>query len=886
MGDRGIDSESRLTGRALELEQLKQVAAELRSGRGRCVFLTGTSGIGKTELAQAFLRHLKAVEPQALTVVLRCVEGLTRQRPYGPFRDLLAELSRAGTDVAELVNREAPNWVSGGPRSPSRNALFDQYGNLLRALTERGTVAVLLDDLQWCDRSSLDLLSYLGSALSSLPILLLVTLEAGVKASAVSVSAVRRQIGSNGAEVSVRPLRDAHIEEVVEASLGGPAGGDLVETIVREALGRPLYVDQVIRFLRERDVIRKRLFRYTVKDENLARGKIEEVVRRRLDTLDPDVRLALEAASFSGSVIDARVVADQMEKTEEEALACLRAAESAFGLLQAVGDASWQDGRRSPRFAFRHPLVRRSLRSRAPGNLQGRLVQRAARALEKLAGDRAGDFADELAALYLSTGDESQTHKWSHAAADLAERLYAPYEAEDYLRSAARTARDDSERTRLEYRLATVYAATAREPEAEQLLDVVVGRCRALEDQATEARAGSLLGWLQLERGVQPAKLSALTGRLVDSARQCGEAQALITATDLACVVAEGIGRPEEALMMGEEAMHVADQSGATELVGQAAYRLARVHVSWGNPKEGRSLAERALSVFRELGAERGVIECHDLLGLADFRDGDWDGALHHWDTALEALEESGASPEKVTMQLNIAELATLRGDFERAQKLFDSGLQMAQKIKAEPLALRSRVGLSRMEFERGDYGAVLEMTDRIREVMPDSGAWREDFQTTAIRALSHLEHGDELQAWREAARLEQLFQGKAGWFERRAEGDAVRIRVIDLDSDTWLAGMVARQGIGETADKDPYGEGFLQYHQACVQARGNPAAARKAAERAIQLFSELGAHPMLGRAQRLLAELPASASTAEEQADEDEVTDEKLDKWFDSIDG
>jgi tetratricopeptide (TPR) repeat protein len=237
-------------------------------------------------------------------------------------------------------------------------------------------------------------------------------------------------------------------------------------------------------------------------------------------------------------------------------------------------------------------------------------------------------------------------------------------------------------------------------------------------------------------------------------------------------------------------------------------------------------------------------------------------------------------------MQVNIAELLTLRGDFNRAERMFKVGIQQATELDDELLTLRCRTSTARLEFERGDYAAVLEQTDGIRKLLPESGAWKIDFQTTAIRALAYLELGDELQAWQEAARLEQLYQGKEGWFERRAEGDAVRTRVIDLDSDAWLAGMVAQQGIGETADKDPYGEGFLQYHQAHVLARKKPAEARLAVERAVELFEKLGAEPMAANARRLLGEMPEVEVTEPVNNGGEEIDEEKLDAWFDSIDG
>jgi tetratricopeptide (TPR) repeat protein len=358
-------------------------------------------------------------------------------------------------------------------------------------------------------------------------------------------------------------------------------------------------------------------------------------------------------------------------------------------------------------------------------------------------------------------------------------------------------------------------------------------------------------------------------------------------ALDLSTVVAERIGRAEEALLMAEEGLYVAESTGSPEIVANAAYRLARVHISWDSPAEGRVLAQRALEVYGQVDDMGGAAVCHELLGLANFRAGEWNDALHHWESALESMEVAGVPDQKVAMQSNIAELLTLRGEFERAMRLFNSGLQQATELEDDPLILRCETGVARLEFERGDYASVLERTDAIRGRLPESGAWKIDFQTTAIRALAYLELGDELQAWQEAARLEQLYQGKEGWFERRAEGDAVRLRVIDLDGDSWLAGMVAQQGIGETVDKDPYGEGFLQYHQAHVLARARAAEARGAVDRAIELFEKLGAAPMLARARRMLSQLPeADELEASSDGGGDEIDDDKIDAWFDGLDG
>jgi tetratricopeptide (TPR) repeat protein len=885
----------RLAARATELAQLSRVFQEIRDGRsgqggrGRLVTLTGSLGIGKTALAQAFLEQVKAGDPRAVVLKALCLKGLTPWRPYGPFRDLFAALQALGGEggLGAIARKEAPGWLPGAPQSAGRNALFDQYVALCRAVSRQRPLVLFIDDVQWSDRSSLDLLGRLGSALSSLPVLVLATYDDAASDEAVSISPVLHRVGPNSVRLAVRALEKDAVQQLAENLLGGPCVSELGDWLARAAAGNALHAEQQLRSLVEQGIVRKRFRRYTVRESELPHQSedIEDVVRDRLDLLDAKLRWTLEAASHSGSVIDSAIIAGQLGAKDDEVLTLLRTAEGTHSLIDGVGDQRWANGRWSTRFQFECPLVRRLLWERVAGKRRVHVASRAAELLEQLSGDGSAGVADEITALYAIAQMSENVHDWSLRAADLAERLYAVYELEEFLRLAARTSSEELVRLRIEARLARVYGATGREPEAEALAESVYTRGGELGDGSLVVNSGATLGWLLFERGVPPAKLSELAGKLVDTARRDDNPEELVMALDLSCVVAERLGRAEEALLMAEEAIYVAERSGNPETVAQAAYRLARVHVSWGSPEEGRELAQRALDVFLQVDELGGVAVCHDLLGLANFRAGDWDGALHHWEQALESMEVAGDPDQQIAMQVNIAELLTLRGEFDRAAQLFTSGLELTEELDDQPLARRCRTGIARLDFERGEYASVLERTEEIRKELPESGAWKDDFQTTAVRALAYLELGDELQAWQEAVRLEQLYQGKEGWFERRGEGDAVRIRVIDLDSDDWLAGAVAQQGIGETADKDPYGEGFLQYHRACVLARAQPAQAREAVERAVELFAKLGANPMLKRAQQFRDGLPPAEALADE-AEQAEVDEDRIDDWFDSLEG
>lgn len=887
---------NRLYGRATELAQLNRVFQEIRegtSGRGRLVTLSGETGVGKSALAWAFLEQVKSSDSGTLTLSSRCVVGRSSYRPFGPLLDMLTQLRRlpGNPGYAGAIEKEAPGWLPDAPQSAGRNALFDQFLGLCRAITRQRPLVLLIDELQWCDRSSLDLLARIGGSLSSLSLLVLVTYEESTPGGAVSVKGIQHRGGPHAVDLTVRRLEDEAILELAEQLVEGQLAADLRNWLAGAAQGNPLRAENFVRCLLERGLIRKRFFRLSARFKELPpqTSGVYDILASRLDKMEPNLRWTLEAAAFGGSFIDTAVVAAQVGTRVDEVRRHLQTASERHGIVSRLGDPGWSSEGTAARFRFDHPLTRRVLVDRVAEKRRDHLLRRAAEAMERLPGGAETGIVGEIAALYINAGVQDRAHEWSLKAADLAERLYALYEVEEFLRVAARSTDDESERLRIENRLAKVYAATGREPEAEALEESVLERARELGQPATEVQAGVMLGWLQLERGLPPLKLWELAGQMVDKARAEGMTEQLVASLDLSSVVAERVGRAEEALMMAEEALHVAESNGGPDLMAQAAYRLARVHVSWGSPEEGRALAQRALDVFTQMDELVGVAVCHDLLGLANFRAGEWEAALHHWESALESMEVAGVPDQKVAMQVNIADLLTLRGDFQRALEVFRSGLRTAQELDDQRLARRCRTGIARLEFERGDYARVLELTEEIRRLLPESGAWRENFQTTAIRALAYLEMGDELQAWQEAARLEQLYQGKEGWFERRAEGDAVRMRVIDLDDDAWLAGTVARQGIGETVDKDPYGEGFLQYHRACVMARAKPTEARQAVTRAVELFAKLGATPMLTRAQQLSASLSEAADGGESEADEpkeDGIDENSIDSWFDGLEG
>jgi ATP/maltotriose-dependent transcriptional regulator MalT len=145
----------RLLERDEELVRLRTAWHDAVAGSGSIVLLSGESGIGKTSLAHAFAAELEGAQ-----VLWGVCDPLGVPRPLGPLNDVAADL---GAALPRLLASAAP--------------LHEACGELLDLLTAR-SVLFVVDDLQWADEATIDLLRFLLRRASTTRSLLLGTYRA------------------------------------------------------------------------------------------------------------------------------------------------------------------------------------------------------------------------------------------------------------------------------------------------------------------------------------------------------------------------------------------------------------------------------------------------------------------------------------------------------------------------------------------------------------------------------------------------------------------------------------------------------------------------------------------------------------------------------------
>src|SRR5689334_1521955 len=175
-------------GRTAEFGTLIECYQRMRAGLPQLVLLQGETGIGKTRLAIEFVRWAQA---QGADVVVGRALQTGRQLLYQPLIDImrhkleqedvsddllsdiwLAELSRL---LPELRDRYSDLPIASTDETLGHNNLFEATARLIQVWAARRPLVLLLDDLQWADTATLDLLLYLTRSLDEhlAPVLLL-----------------------------------------------------------------------------------------------------------------------------------------------------------------------------------------------------------------------------------------------------------------------------------------------------------------------------------------------------------------------------------------------------------------------------------------------------------------------------------------------------------------------------------------------------------------------------------------------------------------------------------------------------------------------------------------------------------------------------------------
>lgn len=400
----------------------------LEQGQSTLTLLLGEPGVGKTRLALAFATTfgppavLRGHEVSRATPLYPVAEAI-RAALHEPSRR--ARLDELPPVLQAEISRLVPDFPTPLPHAPEGRARFiEALGQALMAIAGPDG-ALVWDDLQWIDQSSLEVLSHLvrRAAQAHKPPRLLATArrdEALLRDDLQSML-LDLQRDKLVARIALQGLNSDEVHRLVQALSGSHAAPLFSQRLYAATGGNPLFVLETLRYLFETRHLREEEGIWTSPFDEVTSDyaelpippEVRDVVLGRVKRLNAAARRLLEAASVCGDVFHLRELSASVALSEWDALEPLES------LLAAQIWMEHGDG-----YRFSHDLIRRAVHAELSGQRRRLLHGRLAHVLQEREAEPA-----RIADHFESAGEHLTARIWRIRAAQEATRIYAYREA-------------------------------------------------------------------------------------------------------------------------------------------------------------------------------------------------------------------------------------------------------------------------------------------------------------------------------------------------------------------------------------------------------------------------------------------------------------------------
>ncbi len=638
-------------GRSNEYGLLIGLIARLSAGSGHVVLIEGEPGIGKSRLMREVARYAEA--RGVPTLATNCYE-IERAIPYQPVIDLVTRaLERASpkalrkmapVSLAELaalvpaVSERFPDLPQLSDDFPeARQARLSRaVGQLLAAMQDGRPLILAVDDIQWADDASAQVLHYLARHVADRRALVIYAYRDeepdGNEQLARLVESLRRQ--GHARRVPLARLRPEDAEALVtaldHAGFGAPG---LADRIFRETEGNPFFITSILQSLSDGEI---ELQERTRDDPGMLPDALRAAVRARITHVPEDIRPILESAAVLGRRFDFDTLLDVTREPEERLLDALEALVRRR-LLREEPEGGVYD--------FSHDKLREVVYRDIGGTRRMLLHRSVAEALERRGEGEAHERDARLAEHY------QRAHVWPKAfeylvlAGERSRALFAMRDALHWLDRAVELSESHPEAVSQAQRLALHERRGAARAQAGQtegaVADIrrVIEATRAAGDRAKARDALIQLGMAYRRADAYQDATACLDQALAESRAMGDEHQAADTLYHLG-TVAWSTGQNDQAIRFHQRAVEICERKALADLVAVQAYHgRGEAHFANAEPAAAIECYTRSLELARGIGdksyeSENLMMIGHACVGTKGL--GDYPRAMSNFEAALQ----------------------------------------------------------------------------------------------------------------------------------------------------------------------------------------------------------------------------------------------------------
>jgi class 3 adenylate cyclase/tetratricopeptide (TPR) repeat protein len=760
-GVEGVDT--RTVGRDVELRRLQEHLLEVHEERRwQMVTVVGDAGVGKSRLLSEFDQWLNGLDFDVWWFGGRA-SHLGPSLPYALLHDVFATrfdihesdepaqvrakwergIEQAFGPGAESVDRahvigawlgfeigatSALAEVGDDPQYLSGRAMAN-LAEYLRRLAAESPVVILLEDLHWADEAMLSLINAADSALGDSPILIVAT--------ARPTLLERHPHWGEGLDFHSRldlqslSRRDTRrlLEEILKRADRVPQA--LSELVVAASEGNPYYVEELVNWLIEAEVITTGDDTWLVLDERLEGTEVPDTLRSvlqaRLEALPAGERLALQRASVVGRIFwdDAveflRIDGDQALTTPDvptgEALDRLRHRDLVHRREKSVFE-------RNREFLFKHALLRDVAYEGMLRRHRRNYHRLAAKWFERMveSSQRRGEHAGVIADHHANSGDREAAARWYYVAGEQAASVQALADARRLLARGIDLAPESATLLRFDLLLAREAVLDRLGDRPAQQRDLA--KLDELEPAVTEGDPVRRVRLL-LTRARWRFHHSEYAAQ-EESAREAIDVAHSAGLTDLEADarlwLGKGLtwaGQHEPAREALDSAASAARERGQRRVLSESLRYLAIVASNVSEFPKARALLAEVIALHQADNDEEGEAVALVQLASVLYNEGRFAEAREALERALPIVVASGFRYREAVVVSNLASIVVLQGELAYGRRLLERGLKLCIELDDKEGIATAYTVIGEIERRIGDFDAAERTLNKVLEAVP-----------------------------------------------------------------------------------------------------------------------------------------------------------------------
>jgi len=759
-----------LVGREAERKILLDGAGRVFDGEGLVILVEGEAGVGKTRLMEEISGDIQWRGGQVLRGGGREMEVLP---PFGPLiealRSALSPLrARQLSQVVEKTWLEVlapllpelaailPEHLPVPPLNYDQEQvrLLEAFVCFLKAWGKITPLVMILEDLHWFDRDTVNLLPALASRVDEMGVLLVVTYR-GEEARAYPPLLEKLQAidtAGKSQRLILARLNATATSELIRQFLGIKREALIFASrLYRETEGNPLFVLETLRALHDEGLLSrdKNGDWSTPWDETTVDyaelplpTAVERVIARRIDRLLPETRSVLEAAAILGYEVEFSLLQSLGGRDSTALMEAL----GILGQRQFITEAA-------ENYQFTHEKIRQVTYQSIRPEERKQMHKKAAQMLESGFPER----VNSLAFQFFNAEEWEKAADYNQRAGEQAWRIYANAESLDHFHKALDALLQLT--GALDYR--RVYAIRLACEKVYDLMGEREAQTRELEALASLAESlndDRLRAEIALRRARQAELTCDFPAAIIAADRAVQLANA---AQDVTIEIESRIEWGWTLLMQGNhagarqqfvQANDLARPASLLRLEADSLHGLGTISLVTGEYNEAKARFKHVLEICKRIDIRPREASTYANLGYIATAQGDHAIGMVHNEQALRIYREIGDQRGAALVMENISDEYLAEGNFSAAKNYLEQALTIQKVIHARDNYGMTLCGLGRLYHHLGDYQHAKAYYEQAQVIFNETGI--PYYQGQILSYLSLLSHhlGDQ-QTAREQSR-------------------------------------------------------------------------------------------------------------------------------------